>query len=530
MKSIIGGASARTAYCAWVVLCLATVVAKAEIYILPGESKALSGACENPGTVIYDQLVPFYIENPDGSYFGGNLQNRVVRLDSTGRLLFAYRIRDTYSNGNVPVYFIWINGFGTLQTAVEYSSCSSGTERPDSAYRTGGLGDFVGFGFFNEPISGGQESVFFSVNPQADCYAANTYAIIYTYDAQTSISVVGPGSGGSPYVDIQSPDDLSCACGTVQITGDSYDPGNAFEYDVLEYRPAGEDAWTFAGISFSERSGVLYNWDTSSLPTGWYTIKVTAFSGCGGSADDVAFVYVDHTGPNIDSRIPADGQIVGGDVCVEGFVTDYCYEDYLIEYSKDGVSWTVIPNVPSWPARLTTWDTSGLADGSYFLRIIASDICDNVSTHRRKVILDNTPPIAEITAPLNCSDVSGVVEIHGTASDANLSAWTLQYTGGDSNGWVTIASGASNVTKGLLAKWDTTRLRPCAYTIRLIVSDKATVNCVSNWWSEYLVSVNVGDPCPEGDRGDINCDDSVDFDDVDGFVECIINGGCEPCP
>ena len=64
-------------------------------------------------------------------------------------------------------------------------------------------------------------------------------------------------------------------------------------------------------------------------------------------------------------------------------------------------------------------------------------------------------------------------------------------------------------TDGLLGTWDTTSLPKCAYTLRLVVSDSAIIDCngVIHHSSEDIVSVIVA---PEGDvtfDGVVNVDD-----------------------
>ena len=94
--------------------------------------------------------------------------------------------------------------------------------------------------------------------------------------------------------------------------------------------------------------------------------------------------------------------------------------------------------------------------------------------------------------------------IIGTARDTHMAGWTLQYAGGTASGWVTIASSNANVNNGLLANWDTTGLQKCAYTLRLIATDTAVLDCndSSRNQSEYDLSVIVG------------CEGDLDFNGV----------------
>jgi hypothetical protein len=505
------------------------------VIINPGEWKALEGPDAPAGTVIHDDIVDFWIDNDDGTHYAAKLQVRVARLDSTGKLEFSWRIRDPERGSSGEIYFMYASGYTDLITNVDYvrDNQSDGTEQPDQGYRTND-GEYVGFWWDKDPIGPTEESVFYYVQPAGvDCFRDGGTAWLYTNKGgYTTVPIVVPGAGGV-VAEITEPDDLTCVCpGQIAIRGTVDADGGNFYVATLEYRPARSDSWTLADWRFSEvHDGVIFYWDTSGLSGGWYTVRVAAYDLCGNQAEDTRFVYLDDIAPTIDSQSPGGGAVVGGTVCVEGFVYDqyYCGAEYVVEYAPEGGKYQNIPLAPAWPATLTTWDTAGLADGNYLLRIRASDPCGNESSHTRKLVLDNTVPIAVITAPENCDAVEGVVEVRGTANDAHLAGWTLQYTGGAANGWVTIASGNTPVINGLLANWNTDDLLPCCYTLRLIVSDSTLVNCVTNWWTEYLVSVDVGGE-DVVDRGDINCDGSVDFDDIDGFIECLINGGCEPCP
>src|SRR5262249_37783965 len=122
------------------------------------------------------------------------------------------------------------------------------------------------------------------------------------------------------------------------------------------------------------------------------------------------------------------------------------------------------------------------------------------------VTVDNTPPVATITSPIACSTRSGLIEVRGTATDAHFSSWVLQYTGAGVHGWVTFASGNAPVVNGLLATWNTTGLPPCAYAIRLIVTDQAQLGCVGVGGansSEYIVTLDLtGDPLAQDTDAD----------------------------
>lgn len=292
-------------------------------------------------------------------------------------------------------------------------------------------------------------------------------------------------------------------------------------------RRLGDTGWTTITTSTTPViNGVLGVWNTPATE-GYYYIRLTARNAAGLTAFDEVVVYVNKVFDTVDLRSPVNGGIYGGVVCFDGTVfNNICGGSYTVDYRPAGGN-TWFPVDPSNPVYnnwvindpLASWNTIslGLADGNYNVRVVATDVCNDSRTVTRTVTIDNTAPTAVITSPTSCSVVNGVVTIRGTASDANLSGWVLQYTGGNANGWVTIASGSSSIVNGVLAHWNTAGLRSCAYTLRLLVSDRAVVKC-GPWThqSEYLISVVVGIP------GDVNLDGCVNDADL---TEVLLNFG-----
>jgi hypothetical protein len=203
--------------------------------------------------------------------------------------------------------------------------------------------------------------------------------------------------------------------------------------------------------------------------------------------------------------------------CIDGTAWDTCFNYYTVDYKPIGglyqpvdpahpfYSWTVITD------PVATWNTATVPDGQYTVRLQGYDDCAHVAGAEHTVTVDNTKPTALISFPAECSYIAdSVVEIHGSAFDANLANWTLSYAGGDAHAWTVIATGTTSVPNGLLAEWDTSELTPCAYTLRLLVTDASQLNCnnaISNQ-SEYLTSVILG--C----GGDINFDGVINQSDL----------------
>lgn len=319
---------------------------------------------------------------------------------------------------------------------------------------------------------------------------------------------------GVPTADIDAPGGQGCVCGIVNVTGTASagtDPAVAW---VLDQRPAASGSWTqISAGSTPVTSGLLGAWDTTGLAAGFYLLRLTVENGCGTSTSTIEVVLVDQQFDSLELREPDGGDIVGGIVCIDGTVWDQCFDQYRVDFrpSGGGAFAPVRPATPVYSAAVTNdplvpsgWNTSGLADGLYDLRVEGTDDCGHVAAITHTIQIDNTPPLALISSPAPCTSLNGLVSVTGTASDANMGRWTLQYTGGAEHGWVTIADGGSSVTNGLLGTWDTSGLHDCCYTLRLVVRDRSVVNCDDPHVVEYLVSVSIGsgNDCPADLDGD----------------------------
>lgn len=113
----------------------------------------------------------------------------------------------------------------------------------------------------------------------------------------------------------------------------------------------------------------------------------------------------------------------------------------------------------------------GLATGSGTISVVYRGIQSNVVVAvRAPVPGDATVPNAAITAPGAGTEVTGPVDVVGTASDANLLRWTLDLVdGGDVV--AEIATSGDAVTDGVLGRLDPTMLFNGSFELRLTVVD-----------------------------------------------------------
>lgn len=296
----------------------------------------------------------------------------------------------------------------------------------------------------------------------------------------------------------------SCICGNSgTISGVASVPGGVLQGWRLAYRPVSGNTFTTiatGNTSIADPGGTIGLWNTTLLPEDLYLIQLTVTSAGGLTATDEQVVWLSK---NFDLVSFGNNAIAGRTACLSGDIVDgNCGPNTFVAQFRPlgGTTWTnVDPANPSYSGNRTNetfagWNTTTVPDGDYELRVVATNGCGQNNTQVRTIEVDNTRPIGVITSPVNCVAQPGsVITIRGSASDANLAGWTVQYTGGNTNGWVTIASGNTNITNAVLANWNTAGLPRCEYTVRLIVTDQSVLDCSSGRnQTEFLTTFYVG--------------------------------------
>lgn len=341
-----------------------------------------------------------------------------------------------------------------------------------------------------------------------------------------------------PAVNITTPTDDSCVCQSVQVVGTSCESDGTYVEDSLEFSTTPNGPWTLVATDDVNKcaSQVMYVWNASAQPSGYYYLRFHAINEDQLETTVLRRVFLDRTGPGLSMRSPVTSGIYGGTVCFDGTIENSpCGSPTsTIGWRPWGSAGAFTPVNPTQPTYVQTvvndpfasWDTSGRPDGDYELRMDASDQCGNSTFTTRRVTIDNTAPLATITNPTNCQTIGGVVLVQGTVFDANLSGWSLQYTGGNVHNWVTIATGTTNLS-GVLGAFNTSGLPACAYSVRLLASDRSGVNCSGNTHlTEYVTSVDIAQP-GQCDDVDFNNDQLFpDTLDIDSFLSVFSGGAC----
>lgn len=287
----------------------------------------------------------------------------------------------------------------------------------------------------------------------------------------------------APVAQITTPAQLACVCSGITIEGSAYDPDGPISNWILDRKAIGATTWTLILSGTTEKTNEsLSAWyPATSATDGYYTLRLRVRNACGIETAWTTDVYLNRALNDFGLRSPTNNALLGGTVCADGTVWDHCDGVFILERRPvAGGAWVAFDSINApWVINdnLGSWNTRAVADGSYSLRLIGSDGCTNTATNQITITVDNTAPLAAITAPVPCATRTGIIPVRGTASDAHLDRWLLQYSGGATHGWVNIATGYVNVVNGLLGNWDTTSLAPCAYALRLLVTDQSVLDC-----------------------------------------------------
>lgn len=225
-------------------------------------------------------------------------------------------------------------------------------------------------------------------------------------------------------------------------------------------------------------------------------------------------VRVDSTPPRAEITEPGAGDAVRGVVVIRGSASDETdFAGYVLDIPGAG---PVESGDPVVDGALAEWNTDGLADGSYTLRLVVRDAVegpyDTAHEELREVTVtvDNTPPLAGVGVP--SGKVSGRVAMTVAVSDAALANWALEYARADLSGalvWTTLRESDTSATSVAEPfEWDASALDGPT-TVRVRALDRAG-NA-----DEATASVQLDNP---GARPVVNISDPLEGAVVGGSV------------
>ncbi|WP_313281212.1 CARDB domain-containing protein [Delftia tsuruhatensis] len=179
--------------------------------------------------------------------------------------------------------------------------------------------------------------------------------------------------------------------------------------------------------------------------------------------------------PDVSFSSPAPGTFVSRvrPADVAGLVADHNLSSAQLMINGHAVQ--AVPVVSSPAALSLAFDGAALQDGRYSMQLVGTDKAGNVGQVTVSINVDQTPPVAQITAPVAHAAIGTMVPVVGTASDEHMDSWTVELGSGVGetlDALTVIGRGTANVVNGELARL--VGLPPDGpATLRLTVLDKA---------------------------------------------------------
>jgi len=260
--------------------------------------------------------------------------------------------------------------------------------------------------------------------------------------------------------------------------------------------------------------GLLGSWNTSGLD-GEYFLTLTVWDKAGLENSHSITIILDDLLPSVQISFPKQGEIISNIVEIIGTAKDDNFDYYELSFQKenDGNNWQKIPLDQT--AQSTTKENSLLAiwntlagteplNGDYIILLAAFDKSGHKNSEERRIVIDNKPPEASISQPVNFQQVSQEVQIIGTSDDENFSEYIIEFGPGESpQKWDSVSETPflKEVRANLLTKWNTQN-KSGKYTIRLTVIDKVQHQ------SEARVILNLKEPIFRSIGGEITDNNS----------------------
>ncbi len=235
-----------------------------------------------------------------------------------------------------------------------------------------------------------------------------------------------PQENHKPFVRITHPDEGATVSGTVNITGNAWDPDENDTVELVQVAIDNTEHWYNA----TDTSGNgtwwtwVFEWDTTKVEDGEHVIIARAFDGELHALEDLR-VIVDNVNeaPECWIEYPENEATVSGVIDIVIAARDD-HEVIGVDVNIDETGWHeatfshMIEEISIW---VYEWDTTTVEDGWHiiFARAYDGDLYSEVCKRHVKVdnVEENHRPWVTIEYPENWAIVSGVIDIGGHAGD-----------------------------------------------------------------------------------------------------------------
>ncbi|TWG91133.1 hypothetical protein L615_008300000110 [Nocardioides sp. J9] len=257
--------------------------------------------------------------------------------------------------------------------------------------------------------------------------------------------------------------------GTVTLAATASDAESGISSVTLQYLAPGTTSW--ATLCTDTVAPYTCSWATGSMADGTYDLRARATNGAGYTT--VSEVVRTTVANNVLVVLSDPGEVVRGNVSMSATVFNggLLAWSVTVQYAPAGTTaWKPLCSGLSAPFACT-WSTTGLANGEYDLRAVATFLLTTAtSAVITDVQVDNLAPTVSMTDP--GSPLSGTVTFGAAASDAHsgVQQVALQHQRSGTSTWQPLCT---TTAEPYTCRVATTTLADGTYSFRAVATDVA---------------------------------------------------------
>jgi hypothetical protein len=262
--------------------------------------------------------------------------------------------------------------------------------------------------------------------------------------------------------------------GTVDVSITAADGAGSGVASVTgQFRQAGGSTWTDV-CTDTAAPYACTNLDTTPYPDGLYEARAVIVDNAGFSTTTaITSVRIDNTPPST-ATLTNPGTSLSGTPAFTGTAADAGsgIASWTVQYRASGGSTWNDACTDTTATYGCSWATSGVTDGLYDLRALATDKggASTASTVYSSVRIDNVAPTVSLADP--GTPITNTVTLSATASDGGgIASVVFERSKAGQNSWTTICT--DNSGPAYTCTFDTTAITEQAYDLRARATDNA---------------------------------------------------------
>jgi Bacterial Ig domain len=269
--------------------------------------------------------------------------------------------------------------------------------------------------------------------------------------------------------------------GTVTVDATGTDGGSGVANVAIQRSPAGAGTWTT--ICTDSSSPYSCSWNTTGVSDGLYDLRAVSTDNANNSTNSTVVTNrrVDNTAPTATMTNP--GSPITGSKTFDGTSTDTGgsgVASLTFQVSPIGAgTWSDMCTDSSSPYSCS-YNTSGLSDGQYDFRSLATDNAGNTATSTvySGAIVDNGAPTAGVTDPGQY--LKGTVTLDASGADgagSGILNVKIQRSPAGAGTWTDICT---DTTSPYQCSWNTAGVGDGLYDLRAVATDNVSLSGTSS--------------------------------------------------